>query len=125
MPRLDTVEKTDGSQKYAIDVQLPDMLQASIAQCPVFGGKVRGFDAAKVSAMPGVRHVLRVGDNAVAVLADRWWQAKTALDALEIDWDEGANAAVSSATIAAYVAEGLTLAQRVKSARRPATCRRR
>ena len=109
VPRLDTAEKTDGSQQYAIDVKLPDMLQASIAQCPVFGGKLRGFDAAKVAAMPGVRHVLRVGDDAVAVVADRWWQAKTALDALEIDWDEGANAAVSSATIAAYVAEGLTL----------------
>jgi isoquinoline 1-oxidoreductase beta subunit len=82
--RLDTVEKLNGKQMYAIDVQLPDMLNAAIAQSPVFGGTLVSFDADKVKSMPGVRHVVAVGTNAVAVVADKWWQAKTALDALPI-----------------------------------------
>ena len=88
--RLDTVDKLSGKQVFAIDVQLPDMLNAAIAQCPVFGGKLKSFDADKIKAMPGVRHVVAVGDNAVAVVADKWYQAKTALAALPIVWDEGA-----------------------------------
>jgi len=107
LPRLDTAPKVNGSETYAIDVRLPGMLQAAIAQSPVFGGKLGSFDAAAVKAMPGVRHVLPVGDNAVAVVADTWWQAKTALDKLPITWDDGPNAAVSSATIAARLREGL------------------
>jgi isoquinoline 1-oxidoreductase beta subunit len=83
------------------------MLNAAIKDCPVFGGKVKSFEAAKVKGMPGVRHVVPVGDSAVAVVADTWWQAKTALDALPIVWDEGPNAKVSSATIAAMLKEGL------------------
>ena len=71
------------------------MLNAAIKDCPVFGGKVKSFDAAKVSGMKGVKKVVQVGDSAVAVVADTWWQAKTALDALPIVWDEGANAKVS------------------------------
>ena len=70
------------------------MLNAAIKDCPVFGGKVKSFDAAKVAGMPGVKQVVQVGDTAVAVVADTWWQAKTALDALPIDWDEGPNAKV-------------------------------
>jgi isoquinoline 1-oxidoreductase beta subunit len=73
----------------------------------VFGGKVKSFEAAKVKAMPGVRHVVQVGDSGVAVVADTWWQAKTALDALPIAWDEGPNAKVSSADIAAMLKAGL------------------
>ena len=88
--RLDTVDKLSGKQVFAIDVQLPDMLNAAIAQCPVFGGKLKSFDADKIKSMPGVRHVVAVGDNAVAVVADKWYQAKTALAALPIVWDEGA-----------------------------------
>jgi isoquinoline 1-oxidoreductase subunit beta len=107
LPRLDAAEKTTGAQQYGIDVRLPGMLSAAIAQCPVFGGTLVSFDAAPVLARPGVRHVLAVNGNAVAVVADTWWQAKTALDALAIRWDEGKGAGVDSAAIAARLAEGL------------------
>ena len=110
LPRLDTAEKTNGSAQFAIDVALPGMLLAAVRQCPVFGGKVAGFDAAAVQSMPGVRHVLLVGDDAVAVVADTWWQAKTALEKLPVTWDEGRNAAESSPAIAARLAEGLDAA---------------
>jgi isoquinoline 1-oxidoreductase subunit beta len=73
----------------------------------VFGGKIKSFDAAKVEGMPGVKKVVQVGDSAVAVVADTWWRAKTALDALPIVWDEGENAKVSSATIAEQLKAGL------------------
>src|SRR3989449_1058991 len=105
--RLDTIDKLTGKQVYGFDLKLPGMLNASIKDCPVFGGKVKSYEAAKVTGMPGVRHVVKVGDSAVAVVADTWWQAKTALDALPIVWDEGENAKVSSATIAAMLKEGL------------------
>ncbi len=105
--RLDTVEKLSGKLIYAVDLQLPEMLNASIAQCPVFGGKIGSFDAAKVMGMPGVRHVLRVGDDTIAVVADKWWQAQTALKALPITWDEGPNANVNSASIAKHLESGL------------------
>ena len=87
------------------------MLNAAIKDCPVFGGKVKSFDAAKVEGMPGVKKVVQVGDTAVAVVADTWWQAKTALDALPIVWDEGPNAKVSSATIAEMLKAGLDAEQ--------------
>ena len=105
--RLDTMGKLTGAQVYGADLKLPGMLNAAIKDCPVFGGKVQSFDAAKIQSMPGVRHVVRVGDSAVAVVAETWWQAKTALDALPIVWDEGPNAAVSSATIAEMLKAGL------------------
>ncbi len=105
--RLDTVEKLSGKLVYAIDLQLPDMLNASIAQSPVFGGKLKSFDAAKIKGMPGVRYVVPVGDDAVAVVADKWFQANTALAALPIVWDEGKNGDVDSAQIAAFLKEGL------------------
>ena len=92
---------------YGIDVKLPGMLNAAIKDCPVFGGKLKSFDEAKVMGMKGVKKVVRVGDSAVAVVADTWWHAKTALDALPIVWDEGENAKVSSASIAKWLAEGL------------------
>ncbi len=109
--RLDTVEKLSGKQIFAIDVQLPDMLNATIAQCPVFGGKLVSFDAKAVQAMPGVRQVVAVGDNAVAVVADKFYQAKTALAKLPIVWDEAGNGKVSSETIAALLREGLEAKQ--------------
>ncbi|MFI5280245.1 MAG: molybdopterin cofactor-binding domain-containing protein [Gemmatimonadales bacterium] len=105
--RLDTMGKVTGAQVYGADLKLPGMLNAAIRDCPVFGGKVKSFEAAKVKGMPGVRHVVPVGDSAVAVVAETWWQAKTALDALPIVWDEGPNAAVSSATIAETLKAGL------------------
>ena len=105
--RLDTLEKTDGSQVYGIDLKLPDMLNAAIRDCPVVGGTVKSVDAAAVEKMPGVRKVVRVGDSAVAVVADTFWRAKQAVEALQIVWDEGPNAKVSSETIAATLKEGL------------------
>src|SRR5499426_3432510 len=107
MKRLDTMDKLTGTQVYGIDLKLPGMLNAAIKDCPVFGGKVKSFEADKVKSMPGVRHVVPVGDSAVAVVADTWWQAKTALDAMPIVWDEGPNAQVSSATIAEMLKEGM------------------
>lgn len=109
--RLDTADKTTGTMVYGIDIKLPGMLNAAIKDCPVFGGKVKSFDEAKVTGMKGVKKVVKVGDSAVAVVADTWWHAKTALEALPIVWDEGDNAKVSSETIARWLAEGLDDAQ--------------
>ena len=109
--RLDTVDKVTGKQIYGADLKLPGMLNATIKECPVFGGKVKSFDAAKVAGMKGVKKVVQVGDTAVAVIADTWWQAKTALDALPIVWDEGENAKVSSASIADMLKAGLDAGQ--------------
>lgn len=109
--RLDTAEKTTGTMVYGIDVKLPGMLNAAIKDCPVFGGKLKSYDEAKITDMKGVKKVVKVGDTAVAVVADTWWQAKTALEALPIVWDEGDNAKVSSESIAKWLAEGLDNAQ--------------
>ncbi|MEA2988064.1 MAG: isoquinoline 1-oxidoreductase subunit beta, partial [Alphaproteobacteria bacterium] len=106
--RLDTADKLNGSKVYAIDMKLPGMLCAAIKDCPVFGGKVASYDESKIARMPGVKKVVRVKDTAVAVVADTWWHAKTALDALPITWDEAGNGAVSSATIADHLKAGLT-----------------
>jgi isoquinoline 1-oxidoreductase beta subunit len=108
LKRLDTADKLDGSKTYAIDVKLPGMLCAAITDCPVFGGKVKSFDEAKIAGRPGIRKVVQVKDTAVAVVADTWWRAKSALDALPIVWDEGPNASVSSATINERLTEGLS-----------------
>ncbi len=105
--RLDTKEKVNGSRVYGADLKLPGMLNAAVKACPVFGGKIASYDAAKVTGMAGVKGVYKVSDDAVAVVADTWWHAKTALDALPITWDNGANAAVSSASIAANNKAGL------------------
>src|SRR5436309_9773738 len=78
--RLDTRDKVNGRMVYGIDLKMPGMLSAAIKACPVFGGTVKSYDAAQVSGMPGVRKVVQVGDDAVAVVADTWWQAKSALD---------------------------------------------
>ena len=110
MKRLDTADKLNGSKVYAIDLKLPGMLCAAIKACPVFGGTVKSYDEAKIAGRPGIRGVVKVKDNAVAVVADTWWRAKSALDALPIEWDEGPNAAVSSATIAAHLTEGFDAA---------------
>ena len=107
LKRVDTMGKVNGTMIYGMDLKLPGMLNAAVKDCPVFGGKVKSFDAAKVQGMKGVRKVAQIGDSAVAVIADTWWQAKTALDALPIVWDEGPNAKVSSADIAATLKAGL------------------
>ena len=105
--RLDTRDKITGAQIYGEDLKLPGMLNAAIKDCPVFGGTVQSYEAAKVQGMPGVRHVLKVGESAVAVVADTWWQAKVALDALPVVWNEGEHAKVSSAAIAEMLKAGL------------------
>jgi isoquinoline 1-oxidoreductase beta subunit len=111
LKRLDTVDKVTGKQGYGADVKLPGMLNAAIKDCPVFGGKVQSFDAAKIQNMPGVKKVVKIDDTAVAVVAETWWQAKTALDALPIVWDEGPNKSVNQASIAKWLEEGLDPSQ--------------
>ena len=111
MKRLDTAKKVNGRQVYGADLKLPGMLNATIRECPVFGGKLKSFDAGRVAGMRGVKKVVAVGDTAVAVIAETWWQAKTALDQLPIQWDEGANAKVSSESIAEILKAGLDAEQ--------------
>jgi isoquinoline 1-oxidoreductase beta subunit len=90
------------------------MLNAAFRQCPVFGGKVKSYDEAKIRGMKGVKAVVNVEDHAVAVVADTWWHAKKALDTLPIVWDEGEGANVSSASIAQHLKGGLEAAQAYK-----------
>ena len=97
--RLDSAAKIDGSAEYGLDVRLPGMLYAALAQCPVIGGKPVSFDAAKARSMPGVKHVVQVSDG-VAVVADTWWRARTARDTLKVTWDEGAGKSLDSEGIA-------------------------
>jgi isoquinoline 1-oxidoreductase beta subunit len=108
LKRLDTSDKLNGSKVYAIDVKPPGMLCAAIKDCPVFGGKLKSYDEAKIAGMPGVRKVVKVKDSGVAVVADTWWRAKSALEALPIVWDEGAGVTQSDTTIAEQLKEGLT-----------------
>ncbi|NRF69330.1 xanthine dehydrogenase family protein molybdopterin-binding subunit [Aquincola sp. S2] len=105
--RLDTADKLNGRQVYGMDLALPGMLNAAIRDCPVIGGKVKRFDAASIAGRRGVKKVVPVGDSAVAVVADTWWHAKSALDALTIEWDEGPHAKLSSADVAALLKAGL------------------
>ncbi len=107
LKRLDTMPKITGQPIFGIDTRQPGMVYAAINACPVFGGKVASYDAAKVTDMPGVKKVVKVGDNAIAVVADSWWRAKKALEAMPISWDNGDNAKVSSASIAEFLKEGL------------------
>jgi isoquinoline 1-oxidoreductase beta subunit len=107
LKRLDTADKVTGKQVYGFDLKLPGMLNAAIKDCPVFGGKVKSFDAGRVMGMKGVKKVVPVGDSAVAVVAETWWQAKSALDVLPIEWDNGKNAKVSQESILAMLKEGL------------------
>src|SRR5271168_5593886 len=96
--RKDTPEKTDGKAQYGIDAMPPGVQFATLAECPVFGGKVGRVDDAKAKRLPGVRQVV-VLDDLVAVVGDHMWAAMQGLDALKIVWDEGANASVSSAQV--------------------------
>jgi isoquinoline 1-oxidoreductase beta subunit len=105
--RLDTSIKVNGEAKYGIDIRVPGMLYAAIKACPVNGGTLKSYDEAKITSRNGVKKVVKVENNAVAVIADSWWRAKTALDAMPIVWDEGDNAKVSSESIAAWLKEGL------------------
>ena len=109
--RLDTVDKTTGKMIYGIDIRLPGMLNAAIKACPIFGGKLKSYDAAKITNFKGVKKVVAVNDVAVAVIADTWWRAKIALEALPIVWEEGPNKETSSARISTWLDEGLDWTQ--------------
>jgi isoquinoline 1-oxidoreductase beta subunit len=104
--RLDIPDKVLGKPVFGVDVVLPGMLHASVAQCPVFGGKVKSLDAAAAEKMRGVKKVVRETDF-VAVIADSWWRADQALQKLKIEWDEGGNGAASSESIMTMLREGL------------------
>jgi isoquinoline 1-oxidoreductase subunit beta len=86
--RLDTPEKSNGSAVFGIDVKLPGMVTAVIARPPIFGAKMKSFDDSRAHSMPGVKKIVAVPAG-VAVVADTFWQAKTARDALRVEWDEG------------------------------------
>jgi isoquinoline 1-oxidoreductase beta subunit len=113
LARLDTVDKTNGKQVYGADLKMPGLLNAAILACPVFGGKVKGYKAEAVGKMPGVKRVLAVGDNAVAVVADTWWHAKKALDALPLEWDFGPNGSIQQADFNPILKAGLDAEQAV------------
>jgi isoquinoline 1-oxidoreductase beta subunit len=101
--RLDTRGKVSGGTKFGIDAKVPGMLYAVTQRCPVFGGKVASFDAAKAKAVPGVKDVVQIS-NGVAVVADNTWSAMQGRRTLSIQWDEGAHANLSSATIRSAMA---------------------
>jgi len=111
LKRLDTVDKVTGKQIYGIDFTMPGMLVATVRACPVIGGKLKSFDAAKVEKMPGVKKVVAIDGNAVVVVADTYWTAHTAIAGLPIEWDVGELGKVSSETIAASLKEGLTASE--------------
>src|SRR6185295_12994989 len=104
---LKRLDKLTGKMTYGIDIKMPNMLVATIKDAPVRGAKVKSFDAAKVMGMAGVKKVVAVGDSAVAVVADTFWNAKQAMDALPIVYNDTPNSKVSSATIAQTLKEGL------------------
>jgi len=105
--RLDTRFKVNGTAQFGIDVRVPGMLTAVVARSPVFGGKVRSFDATAAKAIPGVRHVVQISSG-VAVLGNGYWPAKQGRDALKVIWDEGPVAQVSSASISSLFAQRAT-----------------
>jgi isoquinoline 1-oxidoreductase beta subunit len=96
--RLDSAVKTNGKAVFGIDVKIPGMLTAVIARSPVFGGEVKSFNADKAKAIRGVKDVVQV-ESGIAVVAEGFWPAKTGRDALEIEWEEGPNADLSTAGI--------------------------
>jgi isoquinoline 1-oxidoreductase beta subunit len=105
--RFDVPDKIAGKPIYAIDVQLPNMLYAAIVQCPVFKGTLKAVDETRLAGMKGIRQVVKLPD-AIAVVADSWWRAKKAAEALPVTWDFGDNSHVSSGTIGAQLKAGLS-----------------
>ncbi len=98
--RLDTPEKITGQAKFGMDVRFPGLRTALVLRAPVFGGKVRSFDAAKARAVPGVEQVVQV-PSGVAVVARDFWSAKLGRDALAVEWDPGPGAALDTAELEA------------------------
>jgi len=107
LPRLDTPAKVDGSAEFGIDVKLPGMLFAALAQSPVLGGRVREVDTSAAERLPGVRRILTT-DGGVIVVADHYWQALKAREALKISWLAGANGTLDNAVIAALLTKAAT-----------------
>lgn len=107
LKRLAQDGKVNGKQIYSIDFQAPGLLNAAVKDCPIWGGSLKSFDAAAAEKMPGVKKVLKI-ENAVVVVADTWWRAKTALDAVKIEYDSGKSANLDSKSIDDMLNEGLT-----------------
>ena len=99
LARLDTPLKINGSAKFAIDTKVPDMVYAAVAACPVFGGKLKSVDDAPAKGRRGILQVVKL-ENAVVVVADRFWRAKEALALLKPEWDVGAAGNTDSAQFA-------------------------
>ena len=114
--RLDIPDKVMGKPVFALDVRLPDMLYAAIEHAPAFGGKLKSFDDAAVKKLPGVRAVVSFPD-AVAVVADSYWEASQGLAALPIEWDRGPNGNINHADVRKFVTEGLTATDAVEGAK--------
>jgi isoquinoline 1-oxidoreductase subunit beta len=110
LARLDTKDKLVGKQIYTMDLKLPGMLNAAIKDAPVFKTKIKSFDDSKAKAMPGVKKVVKVGDSAVAVIADTWWRANKALQAVTVVYEDSALMKVNQADILKGLDEGLTAA---------------
>ncbi len=117
IPRVDIPATVRAKQVYGIDVQMPGMLYAAIAQCPVFGGKLKSMDASKAEGRRGIKKVLNL-ESFVAVVGDNWWRAKEALKQVAIDWDVGANGGVSSATLMDFYRGGLEASDDIAVARK-------
>jgi len=115
--RIDIPDTVMGRQRYGIDAQLPGMVYAAIAQCPVFGGKVKSVDASKIQNRRGIVKVIPL-ETYVAVVADNWWRAKEALRDVAIEWDTAGNSGVSSASIMEFLRAGLTQQEGLAFARR-------
>jgi isoquinoline 1-oxidoreductase beta subunit len=115
--RVDIPDTVMGRQRYGIDAQLPGMRYAAIRQCPVFGGKLKSVDAAKIQGRRGIIKVLPMGDY-VAVVADNWWRANEALKVLPIEWDLGPNVKVSSASLMDFYRGGLNAQSDIAIARK-------
>jgi isoquinoline 1-oxidoreductase subunit beta len=110
---LDVPLKVTGKAVYGIDVSLPGMFHAAAKACPVFGGTVKSFDFNAIKDRPGVHSAVKFGgpgfiSGGVAVVADTWWRAKTALDLMPIEWDVGANSHRNTADILAANFETMT-----------------
>jgi isoquinoline 1-oxidoreductase subunit beta len=117
MRRVDIPDTVTAKQRYGIDVQLPGMLYAAVAQCPVFGGKVRSMDASKAEGRRGVKKVVSLG-TFVAVIADNWWRAKEALKQVAVDWDVANNGTVTSASLMDFYRGGLDAKEDIAVARK-------
>ena len=109
--RFDIPDKVTGKTQFAIDTRLPGMVYASIAQCPVFGGKLKSVNADKIAHMRGVIKVVSLEDAVAVVAEESWWNAHQALRELPIEWDFGENANVSSDTIMEFLREGINLTE--------------